>query len=39
MKNGAVYNIDQGVNPDYPISVKERFYDRKSLTDYINSIY
>ena len=39
MKNGSVYDIDQGVEPDYPITSIERFYDRKALTDYINGLY
>ena len=39
MKNGSVYDIDQGVEPDYAISTVERFYDRKALTEYINGLY
>ena len=37
--NGSVYDIDAGLEPDYPISSYARFYDRKALTKYINSIY
>lgn len=39
MINGAVYDIDKGVEPDYPISTLERFFDRKALTEYIDSLY
>ena len=39
MKNGSIYDIDQGVEPDYVIDKPEHFYDRAKLTDYINSLY
>lgn len=39
MINGAVYDTDKGVEPDYPISTLERFFDRKALTEYIDSLY
>lgn len=39
MKNGSVYDIDQGVEADYPISAVSRFYDRNALTEYINGLY
>ena len=38
MKNGSIYDIDRGVEPDYPISAIDRLYDREALTAYINSI-
>ncbi|MBQ7486282.1 MAG: hypothetical protein IJT77_02165 [Clostridia bacterium] len=38
-KNGAFYDIDQGVEPDYYINSISNFYDRKALTDYINSLF
>jgi hypothetical protein len=37
--NGAFYDIDRGADPDYVISTPEQYYDRKALTEYINSIY
>ena len=39
MKNGSFYDIDQGVEPDYYIGNVENFYDRKALSDYINSLF
>ena len=39
LKNGAFYDIDRGAEPDYTISRPEKYYDRATLTDYINSIY
>lgn len=39
MKNGSVYDIDQGVETDYPITTIDRFYDRKKLTKYLNGLY
>ena len=39
MKNGSVYDIDQGVEPDYMIHQPEHFYDREALTEYINNLY
>ncbi|MBR1629306.1 MAG: hypothetical protein IJ679_08600, partial [Lachnospiraceae bacterium] len=39
VKNGAFYNIDQGAEPDYTIGHPEDFYNRQSLTEFINSIY
>ena len=38
-KNGAFYDIDQGAEPDYIINDPKNFYDRKALTEYINSLY
>ncbi len=39
MKNGSVYDIDQGIEPDYVIRQPEHFYDRQALTEYINDLY
>ena len=39
MKNGSIYDIDRGVDVDYPITSAERLYDREALTAYINSLY
>ena len=38
MKNGALYDIDQGIEPDIYIGKPSAFYDRDALTEYINSI-
>ncbi len=37
-KNGSFYDIDEGVAPDVYISKIETLYDRKKLTDLINSL-
>ena len=39
MKNGSYYDVDRGVEPDYPISSYDRYYDREALVEYINSLY
>ena len=39
LKNGAVYDADLGVEPDYPITTPDHFYDRKALTMYIDGLY
>lgn len=39
LKNGSFYDIDRGADPDYLLSKPEKYYDRASLTDYINSLY
>lgn len=38
MKNGVLYDVDAGVEPDLYISKPENFYNREKLTDYINSL-
>ena len=38
-KNGVFYDIDRGVEPDFVINDVRNFYDRKALTDYINSLF
>ena len=39
LKNGALYDIDRGADPDFVITKPEKYYDRQALTDYINSLY
>lgn len=39
LKNGSFYDIDQGVDPDYPIDKIENYYNRKLLTNYIGSLF
>ena len=36
VKNGSYYDIDRGVQPDVYISNIDNYYDRESLTDFIN---
>ena len=38
-KNGSFYDIDRGAEPDFPLAFPESFYDRKTLTDTINSLH
>ncbi len=37
--NGSYYNVDRGVEPDFHLSKIESFYNRESLTDYINNLH
>ena len=37
-KNGSFYDIDRGADPDYTLMFPEDFYDRESLTKYINTL-
>jgi C-terminal processing protease CtpA/Prc len=37
IKNGSIYDIDLGVEPDIYIAKPSAFYDRVALTEYINS--
>ena len=39
LKNGALYDIDRGADPDFTLSRPEKYYDREPLTEYINSLY
>ena len=39
MINGAYYDVDPGVEPDYVIRTYDHLYDREALTNYINSLY
>ena len=38
-KNGAYYDVDRGVEPDYIIRSYDHFYDREALTKFINGLY
>ena len=38
-KNGAFYDVDRGVEPDYIINSYDHFYDREALAGYINSLF
>ena len=38
LKNGAYYDVDRGVEPDYFIRDYHKFYDRKALTQIINGL-
>lgn len=38
IKNGSFYDIDRGAEPDLPLMFPESFYDRATLTNYINGI-
>ena len=38
MKNGSFCDVDRGAQPDYFIGDINRFYNRKELTEYINSL-
>ena len=37
-KNGSFYDIDRGADPDYILSYPEDYYERESLTEYINTL-
>jgi len=39
VKNGAYYDVDRGVEPDFPIHSYDHFFDREALTDFINGLY
>ena len=38
MKNGAVCEIENGAEPDYPITVPAAYYDREALAGFINGL-
>ncbi|MBR1627691.1 MAG: hypothetical protein IJ679_00290 [Lachnospiraceae bacterium] len=38
VKNGSYYLIDQGVEPDVPITDVKNYFDREKLTEYINGL-
>ena len=38
MKNGSFYDIDRGADPDFVLTNPDKYYDRKSLTEYINGL-
>ena len=39
VKNGAYYDVDQGVVPDHVIDSYEHYFDRETLTAYIDGLY
>ena len=39
LKNGAYYDVDQGVEPDFVINDYNHFYDREALTEYIHNLF
>jgi C-terminal processing protease CtpA/Prc len=39
VKNGAYYDVDQGVEPDFTIMDYNHFYDREALTKYISELF
>ena len=39
LKNGSLYDIDRGADPDYTISTPEKYYDRQALCRFIGSLY
>ena len=39
LKNGAFYDIDQGVEPDYYIDNISNLYNREALTAFINGLF
>ena len=39
VKNGAYYDVDRGVEPDYIIRDYRHFYDREALTEFIKGLY
>ena len=39
LKNGAYYDVDRGVEPDFIIMSYENFYDREALANYIDSLF
>ena len=38
IKNGSLYDVDRGADPDFVLTTPEKYYDRQALTDYINSL-
>ena len=39
VKNGAYYDVDQGVDPDHVIDDYNHFYDREALTKFIDGLF
>ena len=37
--NGSLYDVDQGIAPDYVIDKVENYYNREALTQYINDLF
>ena len=38
MKNGSLYNVDTGIEPDATITKFDTFYDREKLVDFIHAL-
>ena len=38
VRNGSLYNADQGVEPDFVISKLENYYDREKLVEFIHQL-
>jgi hypothetical protein len=38
VSNGSYYTVDRGVEPHYFFGKPESYYDRESLTDFINGL-
>ena len=38
VRNGSLYNADQGIDPDFTISKPETFYDREKLVEFIHDL-
>lgn len=39
LTNGSFYDVDQGIAVDVPIEQINHFYDRDTLTAYVNGIF
>ncbi len=39
LKNGSYYDTDTGIMPDFIIAKPDNFYNRETLTEYINQLY
>ncbi len=38
VRNGSMYNVDQGVDPDFFVNKFETMYDREKLVDFIHNL-
>ena len=38
IKNGAFFDIDDGIEPDVVLTKAESFYDRPALVEYLKSV-
>ena len=38
IRNGALYDIDKGIEPDFVISKYETMYDREKLVEFIHNL-
>ncbi len=39
LRNGSLYDVDRGADPDFVLTSPESYYDREALTEYVNGIY